>query len=239
MPESNTKPQLPFKFVGGFNLSTKTIGFILSAQGGLQVIAQMFVFPKVQARLGTLRTFRLVIFSYPILYWMIPYVTLMPTFLRYPAIFLILVWKVTTQAMSYPSNAIMLVNQAPSKKVLGTLNGFAASAASLARAIGPTIAGLIQAAGLNIGVSGLPWWTCAVVAILGACVSLFQQDKPGSLTSTDSLDEESVLGESLLGNEESADRDSFESTSNADAQSIRSVNTLVDEPTPELINLSH
>jgi MFS family permease len=236
MPESKSTPHLPFKFVGGLNLPTKTIGFILSAQGGLQVIAQMFIFPKVQKRLGTLRTFRLVIFSYPILYWIVPYVTLLPTFLQYPAIFFILVWKVTTQAMSYPSNTMMLVNQAPSKRVLGTLNGFAASAASLARAIGPTIAGVIQAAGLNIGVSGLPWWTCAAVAVIGACVSLFQQDKKSSESSVPIDDEESLCGESLLGSEDLSHRASFESTS--DTESIVSVKTMVKTSSPELINLS-
>lgn len=238
MPKSKSTPYLPFKFVGGLDLSTKTIGFILSAQGALQVIAQIFVFPKVQARLGTLRTFRMVIFSYPFLYLIIPYVTLLPNFLQYPAILLILVWKVTTQAMSYPSNTMMLVNQAPSKKVLGTLNGFAASAASLARAIGPTIAGIIQAAGLNLGVSGLPWWCCALVAVIGVCVSLLQQDKPsGLLTSMKSV-EDAELGQALLINEDTASCNSHNTCQDSDAVSVVSIQTLVDDVKSEPVNSS-
>jgi H+/Cl- antiporter ClcA len=65
----------------------------------------------------------------------------------------------------------MLANSAPSKRVLGTLNGFAMSAACAARAFGPPIAGVIHAAGLRIGYSGLSWWSCAVVAVVGVYLS--------------------------------------------------------------------
>ena len=66
----------------------------------------------------------------------------------------------------------MLANAAPSKKVLGTLNGVAASAASLSRALGPTISGSIQAAGLGLGMVGLPWWITSATAGIGAVLSI-------------------------------------------------------------------
>ncbi|KAH0394364.1 MFS general substrate transporter, partial [Aureobasidium melanogenum] len=159
-------------FSGGFALPTKVIGFILSAQGFIQMFATLFVFPFVNRKIGSLATFRLVILSYPILYLMVPYLTLVPTALRMPCIYFVLVWKVTAQALSYPSLAIMLANAAPSKKVLGTLNGVAASSASLCRAFGPTLSGLVQSLGLSVGVLGLPWWANSFVAIIGAILSL-------------------------------------------------------------------
>jgi MFS family permease len=198
--ESSTTPHLPFKFMGGFDLSTKTIGFILSGQGFLQMIAQIFIFPVVNRRLGSLTTFRIVIMAYPLLYFFIPYLALVPRNLRGFCIFMVLVWKVTAQSLSYPSQAIMLANSAPSKKVLGTLNGFAASAASLARAFGPTIAGLIHSVGLSRGYSGFSWWSCAVVATIGAGVSLLMTEprRTTNYVSHDISDEELALVEPLL-----------------------------------------
>jgi MFS family permease len=178
MPESTTPPELPFKFTGGFDLSTKDIGFILSCQGLLQMFAQLIVFPMVTKRLGPLWTFRLAVFGYPILYLLVPYLPLVPHQFRLPAIGFVLVWKVTNQAFSYPSNSLMLVDAAPSPRVLGTLNGISSAAASLARAFGPTLAGVIQAAGLSIGYLGFPWWGCSLVAICGAFLSLHQRHVP-------------------------------------------------------------
>ena len=171
MEKSHETPSFPFKFLGGFDLPAKSIGFLLSVQGFIQMIVQLFIFPIVNNKLGTLRTFRLVALTYPILYVLVPYLSVLPDNLRMLAIYPILLWKVTAQALSYPANAIMLANAAPSKKVLGTLNGVAASAASLARAVGPTLSGLIQAAGLGLGSVGLPWWVTACIAIIGSAMA--------------------------------------------------------------------
>ena len=153
-------------------MNTKTIGGILSLQGVIQMIATIVVFPVVQRKLGTLTTFRMVVLTYPLLYILVPYLTLVPVHLRMPAIYAILVWKVTAQAFSFPANNIMLANATP-KRALGTFNGFAQSSASFARAIGPSLSGLLEAAGLSQGMLGLPWWFNACVAFSGAMLSLF------------------------------------------------------------------
>jgi hypothetical protein len=158
--------------MGGFALPTSTIGAILSVQGIIQMIVTIVVFPWVNKRIGSLWCYRCAVLFYPFLYFVVPYVTLLPESLKYPAIYLILVWKVTSQAFAFPSSSIMLANAAPSSKVLGTLNGAAGSAASGARAIGPTLSGLVQSAGLSINTLGLPWWVNSSVAVIGAIVSL-------------------------------------------------------------------
>jgi len=137
----------------------------------------LIVFPLVNRRLGSLTTFRMTVLSYPLLYLVVPYLTLVPKELRLPCIYFILVWKVTAQAFAFPSTAIMLANSAPSRRVLGTLNGVAASSASLCRAFGPTVSGLLQSAGLSVGVLGLPWWANALIAVLGAILSLFMEEE--------------------------------------------------------------
>lgn len=198
-PESREEPHLPFKFKGGFAFSTQTIGSILAFQGVLQMIAQVVVFPWISKKLGSLRTFWITIALYPFLYVMAPYLALLPQHLRIPGIVMLLVWKVTAQSLSYPSLAIMLANAAPSKKVLGTLNGAAASSASVCRGFGPTISGAVATLGDSIGVSGLPWWTCAVIAMVAWLPGFFMKEerkRPGF--SSTHADEETGLRESLV-----------------------------------------
>jgi hypothetical protein len=173
-PLATTKPELPFKFMTGFNLDAATVGTILSWQGGLQIVALLVIFPTVHRRCGSLFTFRAAVLGYPLLHFLVPYIGLVSDRLRYPVIGLILFWKVTAGSFAYPSNNIMLADAAPSLTVLGTLNGVAASSASLARALGPIVSGAAQTRGAAAGYSGLAWWTCAAVAAVGAVVSLYQ-----------------------------------------------------------------
>jgi MFS family permease len=177
LPESDTAPSLPFKFTGGFDLPTRAIGGILSAQGLIQVIAMLFAFPMLTRYLGSLTLFRITVLTYPFLYIVTPYLTLAPTALRMPCVYLILVWKVCAQAFTMPSALIMLANNTPSPKVSGTLNGAMAASASLCRTFGPTFSGLLQSAGLSLGALGLPWWTNAAVAVIGAVIAIFMREE--------------------------------------------------------------
>lgn len=172
---------LPFQFVGGFGLPSSTIGVIFSLQGVYQMVAQMGLYPMIHRRLGSLRTFRLCALSYPLLYFAVPYLVLLPSRLRMAGLVLILVWKVTAQALAYPSNMLLLTNSTPSPLTLGAVNGVAASSASLARAFGPTISGLIESYGLKLGFLGLPWWAGGLVAALGALESLSMRSPRGNI----------------------------------------------------------
>lgn len=177
MPKSDSPPHLPFGFTGGFALSTKTIGGILSIQGVIQMIATIIVFPIVNRRIGSLWTYRSVVMLYPFLYLVVPYISLAPDALKLPLIYTALVWKVTAQAFAFPSSSIMLANSAPSSKVLGSLNGAAASAASACRAFGPTVSGILQSAGLSLGTLVLPWWVNTCIAVLGAIISMLMVEE--------------------------------------------------------------
>lgn len=166
IPEKDTTT-LPFHFLGGFGWSTQTNGAFLAVQGFLQMFAQVIVFPWLSKKLGSLRTFWITLSLYPILYLLAPYLALLPEKLRIPGLVFLLIGKVTFQSLSYPSLAIILANSSPSRRVLGTLNGAAASAASVSRGFGPTISGAMDSLGTNLHMSGLAWWTIACVALLG------------------------------------------------------------------------
>ena len=189
-PPKHPNVELPFKFVDGFGLETKTIGIIMSVQGIYSLLSNYVLVTPVTRRIGSLRLFRILALSYFALYLVTPYLVLLPENLRMPAIYLLVVWKCTFSTMAYPSNAILLANSAPSKDVLGTINGIAASTASLCRALGPTASGLLYSLGLRTGYSGLAWWFSGFVTIIGAYLSLQiteggpQQSAPASAQAT-------------------------------------------------------
>lgn len=174
-PDKHEPYSLPFKFAGGYGLSTKQVGLILSAQGIYAMIAQLSLFPIVVRRLGPLATFRMIACCYPVLYFLTPYLLLLPNHsMRMAGVYAILVFKITLFTLSYPSNAILMTNSAPSLLALGTINGVAASTASLARAFGPTLSGFLYSVGLKMGYSGLAWWCSATIAIVGVLLSMWQ-----------------------------------------------------------------
>ncbi|PKS09034.1 hypothetical protein jhhlp_003647 [Lomentospora prolificans] len=180
-PEPEPKIELPFKFVSGFGLDTKEIGVILAVQGFYSMVSTIFLFPLVCEKLGALRLFRLLAISYFLLYLTTPYLVLLPERHRMIGIYVMVIWKCTFSTMAYPSNAILLTNSAPTLLSLGTINGVAASTASLCRAFGPTISGFLYSLGLQSGYSGLAWWCSGVVTIAGAYLSLRLTEPRGRL----------------------------------------------------------
>ena len=201
-PPQHRNVELPFKFVDGFGLETKTIGVIMSIQGIYSLISNYVLVAPVTRRLGSLRLFRILALSYFALYLVTPYLVLLPKNMVMPAIYILVVWKCTFSTMAYPSNAILLANSAPSKQVLGTINGIGASTASLCRALGPTISGLLYSLGLQTGYSGLAWWFSGLVTLVGAYLSLkITEGGPQETAAPPSVHEE-FENERLLGDYE-------------------------------------
>jgi hypothetical protein len=180
-PAHRQPPSLPFKFVDGFGYDEQKIGMILSVQGLYSMISTFFFFPFVTRRLGNLFVFKLLSMSYFLIYLTTPYLVLLPENLQLAGVYLMIIWKCTFATMAYPTNAILLTNAAPSTMTLGTINGVAASTASLCRAFGPTISGMLYALGLQTGYSGLAWWSTAVVTLGGAYVGLQIKETSGRL----------------------------------------------------------
>ena len=200
-PKSQSEPRLPFLFSGGFALSTKAIGFMMAVQGGYSMIAQLWLFPFIVRKIGTLWAFRTVMVIWPFLYFAVPYLVLLPEKLQTIGIYFALAAKMTFHTIAFPSNAILLANAAPSRSVLGTINGVAASTACLSRAFGPTLSGAVHAFGLKFGCNGLAWWAgglvCAIGALESFCISEYEdEDQPLCepllhATTTDDASEES------------------------------------------------
>lgn len=194
-PPKDRVVELPFKFFDGFGLETKTIGLIMSIQGLYSLFSNYLIVTPVTRRLGCLRLFRIISFSYFALYLVTPYLVLLPEHMKMPAIYMLVIWKCTFSTMAYPSNAILLANSAPSKEVLGTINGIAASTASLCRALGPTVSGALYALGLQTGYCGLAWWFTGFITIIGAYLSSQITERPPQPSPEE---EDDLLSQSLL-----------------------------------------
>ncbi|KAK3954605.1 major facilitator superfamily domain-containing protein [Pseudoneurospora amorphoporcata] len=192
----STEPQgsqdswsLPFKFADGFGYDTRTVGIILSIQGLYSMISTSFFFPRITGRIGALRLFQIISISYPLLYFATPYFVLLPSSVRMAGVYLLIVWKCTLATMAYPSNAILLTNSAPSTLTLGTINGVAASIASLCRAMGPIVSGYLYTVGLRMGYCGIVWWFTAFVTIGASFLSFGITEPRGRLDEKEEIEE--------------------------------------------------
>lgn len=180
-PAHPQPPSLPFKFADGFGYDTQKIGVILSVQGLYSMFSTFFFFPFITRRFGNIAVFKLLSMSYFLIYLTTPYLVLLPKNFQLVGVYAMVIWKCTFATMAYPTNALLLTNAASSTSTLGTINGVAASTASLCRAIGPTISGMLYALGLETGYSGLAWWSTALVTMGGAYVSLQIKETRGRM----------------------------------------------------------
>jgi predicted MFS family arabinose efflux permease len=131
---------------------------------------------------------------WPCLYLAVPYLLLLPNHLQQAGIYFCLLTKITFQAICFPSNAILLINAAPSKSALGTINGLSSSIACLARALGPTVNGWINSAGLELGYGGLAWWAIGLACAIGALQSHWIEEPEESLDRPLKADEQITCG---------------------------------------------
>ncbi|KAL2822300.1 major facilitator superfamily domain-containing protein [Aspergillus cavernicola] len=227
-PKSTEDATLPFKFTGGLGLSTKTIGLMLAVQGVYSMIAQLWLFPFVVRHFGTLRTFRFVLLVWPPLYLLVPYLILLPEALQMTAAYVALIFKITFHVIAFPSTAILLANAAPSSKVLGSINGAAASTASLSRAFGPSITGFLHSKGLESGYSVISWWACGIVCTMGAIQSFWMEESEPQKDSDEKTPEHnSHTDEDVLQSSFTADKE--DGTPEEVRRLLSSARTSVDE----------
>ncbi|KIW06155.1 uncharacterized protein PV09_03317 [Verruconis gallopava] len=157
---------------GGLGLRSSSIGLYLSFFGLCGIALQMFVYPRFQARLGTLGTFRVALYMFPITYFLTPFLVLLPEqgVLRWICVGLITWSQIMARTLAIPSTVILLTQSAPSKSALGRIHGAGNAGASLARAVGPALGGWILAKGIEQNMVGMVWWFYLMVV---AAMALF------------------------------------------------------------------
>jgi len=157
--EENAKTTL-FSFNGGLGLQSPAIGLWLGLFGLCGILLQLFIYPRMQAHIGTLGNFRIALFIFPLTYALAPYLSLLPEhgFFRWFCIGVVAWSQIMARTLAIPSTVILLTNSAPAKSVLGKIHGMGNMFSSLARAVGPAIGGWMFAWGIQRGMVGAVWW---------------------------------------------------------------------------------
>ncbi|KAF6235762.1 hypothetical protein HO173_005957 [Letharia columbiana] len=180
-PPSHTRQSLPFGFTGGLGMPPRSVGFAMAVLGVIGISLQLLVYPAVNARLGTLRSFRYSLCLFPLTYTLTPYLSIIHSSLAPPnqasgilvwlALSCVLLVQVVGRTFALPATIILINNCSPHPSVLGTIHGIAQSVSSASRTVGPILGGWGYGKGLQVGVVGAVWWALAVVAGVGWLLS--------------------------------------------------------------------
>ncbi|CAM1501091.1 Fc.00g102530.m01.CDS01 [Cosmosporella sp. VM-42] len=186
---SDTKPHLPFFFTGGLGLHPRSVGLAMATLGVIGINLQLFLYPRVAGWLGTIKAWRFALCCFPVAYFLVPYLSVVPSNSPPPhsktgavvwmTIIGVLFIQVLGRTFALPSQAILVNNCSPHPSVLGTIHGLGQSASSAGRTIGPMMGGLIYGFGLNKGIVGLVFWILSCVGICGFLASLLVREGDG------------------------------------------------------------
>ncbi|KAF2006051.1 MFS general substrate transporter [Amniculicola lignicola CBS 123094] len=160
MPVSENLHPTAFRFTGGLGLASPTVGLYLATFGICAILLQLFLYPRIQKRIGTLGVFRFANSIFPLAYAAAPYLSLLSgnKIAKWLAMAAVLLAQVMARTMAIPSNVILLTEAAPRKGVLGTVHGAGNTLSAAASASGPVIGGILLAKGIDVGVVGIVWW---------------------------------------------------------------------------------
>ena len=183
------RPHLPFVFTGGLALPPRQVGIAMAILGVFGIALQLAIYPRVNERWGTIASYRIFVYCFPIAYAIAPYLATIPSSTEPPAPAAgVRVWmalcgvlfvQVIARTFVLPATMILVNNCSPHPSVLGTIHGIAQSVGSGARTAGPAIAGWLFGVGLNNGVVGLAWWGLAGVASFGVLTSTWVREGSG------------------------------------------------------------
>ena len=176
----NGRVQLPFRFAGGFGMSSQEIGLLFTVYGTMGMLTQFFVFPVLARRFGILGCLKGAAVAFPMVYVLTPFSALAEeaTMQKVLISSLMSVKSVATM-FAFPCSSILLTNSASSVKVLGTLNGVGTSISALGRALGPALGGWTFSWGVAAGYVIVPWWTMAFLALVGSVPIWFLTETDG------------------------------------------------------------
>lgn len=171
---------LPFRFSGGFGIDSRRIGAMFTIFAITSMLTQFLVFPPLARRYGVLRCLRVAFLIFPIVYFITPFVTLIPDQTTKEAVMVaILIIRGVGGTFAFPTSTIMLTNSATSLRVLGTLNGFATSVSAVGRALGPLFTGSLFTLSLEKGYIIIPFWTLSFISFLAFIPTLWLVEGKG------------------------------------------------------------
>lgn len=158
-----------FRFGGGLGLPSSRVGLATAIIGFIGLPLQIFIYPRIQSRLGTLTSFRTFLPFSPLSYALMPFLVIIPNFpwLVWPAFTVVVGLQVVSRTFALPASVILVNNSVTDPSILGTVHGVAQSISSAARTLGPLLTGWGLGLGLEYNLVGGVWWALALEALLG------------------------------------------------------------------------
>lgn len=157
--------------------------------GSIGITMQLFLYPIVNTRIGTVRSWRIFLYCFPVVYTLIPFLSLIPSTTPPPsqktglaiwaALTGLLFLQVVGRTFATPAAAILINNCSPHPSVLGTIHGIGQSASSGARTIAPALGGWLYGVGLENGCVGAVFWGLACMAAITCLASNFVREGDG------------------------------------------------------------
>lgn len=167
----------------------QSVGLATSILGVIGMLLQFTVYPKINSKLGTAKSYQYFLMVFPIAYALAPFVALAPSSSPPPAqatgiwlwlsITFVLFLQVTARTFTLPTSIILLNNCSPHPSVLGTIHGLGQSVSSAFRTIGPVFSGSWYGHGLQMGMVGFSWWMIALVSVAGYVSAMFVYEGSG------------------------------------------------------------
>lgn len=158
-----------FHFGGGLGLPSARVGLATAIIGFIGLPLQIFLYPRIQSKLGTLTSFRMFLPFSPISYLLMPFLVVLPrlVWVVWPAFTVVVSLQVISRTFALPAAIILVNNCVTDASILGTVHGVAQSISSAARTLGPFLGGWGLGLGLANNMVGAVWWGLAIEAFLG------------------------------------------------------------------------
>ncbi|KAF9248714.1 hypothetical protein DTO012A7_3084 [Penicillium roqueforti] len=158
-----------FHFGGGLGLPSSRVGLAAAIIGFIGLPLQIFLYPMIQTKLGTLTSFRTFLPFSPIAYVLMPFLVVLPRipWIIWPSFTFVISLQVISRTFILPAAIILVNNCVTDPSILGTVHGVAQSIASAGRTMGPFLGGWGLGLGLENNMIGAVWWALAVESLLG------------------------------------------------------------------------
>ncbi|EFY89695.1 MFS multidrug transporter, putative [Metarhizium acridum CQMa 102] len=71
--------RLPFRFTGGIGMHPQAVGVAMAILGVIGIALQLLFYPRMSERLGTLMSWRVSLLLFPMAYFLVPYLSVVPS----------------------------------------------------------------------------------------------------------------------------------------------------------------